>query len=325
MSEKKRKPVGGLFQKKEKPEKTKPKQNDKQKNKQTKELTKQTIQQSILKKYPELKTVITSFVIAGDISALTQEQRTLYYRAYCESLKLNPLTKPFDLLEIWDKDKQRNKVVLYANKECAAQLREQHGVSIDDIHIEQTSELYMVVVKGHDKTGKTDCEIGVVPIKGLYGEKLSNAMMKATTKAKRRLSLSICGLGMLDETEVETINNETKYSTQKEQKKAKNPVNKISGNITFKDIISYINTNMKSLKARKIDTSEIVKQAKATKDPKILQTIMDMLTGNKKEQTKKSELKKEQKQPSEILGNPENLGEPGQQELYGSEFDTEVY
>ena len=29
--------------------------------------------------------------------------------------------------------------------------------------------------------------------------------MKAETKAKRRATLSICGLGMLDETEIETI------------------------------------------------------------------------------------------------------------------------
>ena len=34
-----------------------------------------------------------------------------------------------------------------------------------------------------------------------------NALMKAVTKAKRRVTLSICGLGMLDETEVETIPN----------------------------------------------------------------------------------------------------------------------
>ena len=34
---------------------------------------------------------------------------------------------------------------------------------------------------------------------------LANAIMKAETKAKRRVTLSICGLGMLDETELETI------------------------------------------------------------------------------------------------------------------------
>src|SRR6202008_2665643 len=37
------------------------------------------------------------------------------------------------------------------------------------------------------------------------GEALGNALMKASTKAKRRATLSICGLGMLDETELETI------------------------------------------------------------------------------------------------------------------------
>ena len=37
------------------------------------------------------------------------------------------------------------------------------------------------------------------------GEQLANAMMKAETKAKRRVTLSICGLGLLDETEVEDV------------------------------------------------------------------------------------------------------------------------
>ena len=34
---------------------------------------------------------------------------------------------------------------------------------------------------------------------------MANARMKALTKAKRRLTLSLCGLGMLDETEVVSI------------------------------------------------------------------------------------------------------------------------
>jgi hypothetical protein len=37
------------------------------------------------------------------------------------------------------------------------------------------------------------------------GEALEIAFLKAETKSKRRVTLSICGLGMLDETEVETI------------------------------------------------------------------------------------------------------------------------
>jgi len=45
----------------------------------------------------------------------------------------------------------------------------------------------------------------VVSIAGLRGEAASNAVMKAVTKAKRRVTLSICGLRFLDETEVEDI------------------------------------------------------------------------------------------------------------------------
>jgi hypothetical protein len=52
---------------------------------------------------------------------------------------------------------------------------------------------------------RQDESIGAVNIAGLKGDVRANAMMKAETKAKRRVTLSICGLGMLDETEVDSI------------------------------------------------------------------------------------------------------------------------
>jgi hypothetical protein len=53
--------------------------------------------------------------------------------------------------------------------------------------------------------GRHDESIGAVPIEGLKGENRANALMKGETKAKRRVTLSICGLGILDESEVESI------------------------------------------------------------------------------------------------------------------------
>ena len=47
-------------------------------------------------------------------------------------------------------------------------------------------------------------EVGVVNKGDMRGD-MANAQMKAVTKAKRRLTLSMCGLGWLDETEVQTI------------------------------------------------------------------------------------------------------------------------
>ena len=47
--------------------------------------------------------------------------------------------------------------------------------------------------------------MGNMPLRSLKGDALANALMKAETKAKRRVTLSIAGLGWLDETELETI------------------------------------------------------------------------------------------------------------------------
>jgi len=44
-----------------------------------------------------------------------------------------------------------------------------------------------------------------VPLGTLKGDALASALMKAETKAKRRVTLSIAGLGWLDETELATI------------------------------------------------------------------------------------------------------------------------
>lgn len=142
--------------------------------------------------------IMESVLLGGDLSKLTPEQRVSYYRHVCESVGLNPLTKPFDYMTL------NGKLTLCAKKDATDQLRNINGVSIDDVDIVENETQFLVKVKGHDKTGRTDVEIGVVAKKDMQGN-LGNVQMKAVTKAKRRLTLSLCGLGWLDETEVETI------------------------------------------------------------------------------------------------------------------------
>lgn len=142
--------------------------------------------------------LMESVLLGGDLSKLTPEQRVNYYRNVCESIGLNPLTKPFDYMTL------NGKLTLYAKKDAADQLRNIHGVSIDDVSIQENEKQFIVKVKGHDLTGRSDVEVGVVNKTDMQGN-LANAQMKAVTKAKRRLTLSLCGLGWLDETEVESI------------------------------------------------------------------------------------------------------------------------
>ena len=154
---------------------------------------------------PVPQDVLHEIALKGDLRGLNDDQLTRYYFYTCQQFGLNPVTKPFDIITFKDGRK-----VMYANKNCAEQLRILHGISVVEIEQKHEGELYVVKVSVKDKTGRVDGDIGVVSTKGyegknLTGEMLANKMMTATTKAKRRATYSICGLGMLDETEVETI------------------------------------------------------------------------------------------------------------------------
>lgn len=125
----------------------------------------------------------------------------MYYREVCASVGLNPLTKPFDYITL------NGRLVLYAKKDATDQLRQNHGISITALERQTIEGVYLVTAHALTPTGRQDTSTGAVSIKGLQGDALANAFMKAETKAKRRVTLSICGLGLLDETELETIPN----------------------------------------------------------------------------------------------------------------------
>lgn len=142
---------------------------------------------------------IEQVLLGGDLSKLSAEQRVSYYGRVCESLGLNPLTKPFDYLTL------NGKTVLYARKDATEQLRTLRGISVTIVGREVVEDCYVVTARAKNTHGREDESIGAVNIGGLKGEARANAMMKSETKAKRRVTLSICGLGMLDELEVDSI------------------------------------------------------------------------------------------------------------------------
>ena len=143
--------------------------------------------------------IIESVVMGGDLSKLSTEQRLSYYKSVCDSIGVNPLTRPFDYITL------NGKLTLYARKDATDQLRKIHDVSITKLERERIDTIYTVTAYAQDKSGRMDSSIGAVNIDGLKGDALANALMKSETKAKRRVTLSLCGLGILDETELETI------------------------------------------------------------------------------------------------------------------------
>lgn len=143
--------------------------------------------------------IMEQVLIRGDLASLTHAERARYYSRVCQSLGLNPLTRPFDYIQL------NGKLTLYALKGATDQLRGLRGISAKIISQTEANGMFTVHVRVRDMLGREDEDLGVVTLPKGEGDARANAIMKAITKAKRRATLSLCGLGMLDETEIETI------------------------------------------------------------------------------------------------------------------------
>jgi hypothetical protein len=171
-------------------------------------------------KSPELSVsqAIEKVLIGGDLSPLTPEERVDYYKKVCLSLGLNPLTNPFAYILYKDKDDDQaagGKLALYALRACTDQLRKIHGITV--VEAKRWDEPGMLYAEAtvRDRTGRTDSALGAIPTSRwsrkagktyeLTGRELANAKMHVETKAKRRATLSICGLAFLDQSELDTM------------------------------------------------------------------------------------------------------------------------
>lgn len=145
---------------------------------------------------PNSAALVEKVVVGGDLAKLSAGERLNYYTRVCDSLGLNPLTRPFQYIFL------NGKLTLYAGAGCTDQLRGLKHVSIDKLEDRTDEGVYIVKAYASTPDGRQDAATGAVAIDGLRGEAKANAMMKCETKAKRRVTLSICGLGMMDETEI---------------------------------------------------------------------------------------------------------------------------
>ncbi len=162
--------------------------------------------------------IVSKLVTQGDLSGLSPVQKVQYYNAICERLGLDPLTQPFKILYL------SGKQVLYCDRGGAQQLNKLYKVSHRIVARDVVQSCYVVTAQASLPEGQQTESIGAVPLtypetrkedkktvkhpkanQPLVGEDLCNAFMKAETKAKRRSTLDLLGLGMLDETELSSI------------------------------------------------------------------------------------------------------------------------
>lgn len=146
-------------------------------------------------KEPDDLAAIESALLDGDLSKLSVAQRLQLYKRTCESVGLNSLTQPFQYIKF------EGRLQLYCKRDATEQLRKIHGVSVKLVDARSVDAMYVVKAQAQDKSGRFDESTGAVSLIGLRGKELANAWMRCESKAKRRVTLSICGLGWLDESE----------------------------------------------------------------------------------------------------------------------------
>lgn len=142
---------------------------------------------------------IDSFVTRGDWSGLTPEARAVAYVNVCTGLGLNPASMPLSFLRLNGKD------VLYVGRGATDQLAARHrlnreiidGPKITDIN---GTKIALAVCKATLPGGRFETATATLPVIDP-----PNLYMKLETKAKRRATLSVLGLGIMDESELDTI------------------------------------------------------------------------------------------------------------------------
>lgn len=143
--------------------------------------------------------VIESLVLRGDLSGLGPAERARFYTQMCEGLGLNPHAQPFAFLRL------NGKEVLYATRGATDALAAIHKLNREIVDGPKVidlggTKLVYAVCKVTHPNGRFETATATVPLVDPV-----NVLMKVETKAKRRATLSILGLGVLDEMELETI------------------------------------------------------------------------------------------------------------------------
>ena len=94
--------------------------------------------------------IMESVIVRGDLAKLQPEERAKYYSTVCQSIGLNPLTKPFEYITL------NGKLTLYARKDATDQLRSLRGVSVVIVSRERVEDVYVVTARATTSYGRSD-------------------------------------------------------------------------------------------------------------------------------------------------------------------------
>src|SRR5271166_6687524 len=144
--------------------------------------------------------------IIRDLHQLNQEQIADYLSEVSVFLGLPPELGALDVIWMDNESGPGKSLVVYARRGTAEILRNILGIEIVSLDptINASGSIVFKAV-GKNKARRQEIAIGSKDLTGLRGKQLDDAIMTASTRALRRLTMQFTTLGILDESEVRSV------------------------------------------------------------------------------------------------------------------------
>jgi hypothetical protein len=148
-----------------------------------------------------------NLVIKHDLSKLSAEELTQYLRDVSEFIGLDPDLNGLDTIWMDNENGPGRSLVVYARRGTAEILRESNKIEVSSLTHEKVNDSIVFTATGKNGEGRQEIATGSKSIGGLTGKPFDNAIMTASTRALRRLTMQFTKLGILDESEIEAVHN----------------------------------------------------------------------------------------------------------------------
>jgi hypothetical protein len=156
----------------------------------------------------EERNMSKKLVIRHDLHTMSKEELNQYLRDVSEFIGLDPDLNGLDAIWMPNESGQGQSLVVYARRGTAEILRNLLGVDVDELSSAMMAGSIVFTAKGHNGKGRKEQAVGSKYLGGLTGKVLDDAIMTASTRALRRLTMQFTTLGILDESEVSAAKGE---------------------------------------------------------------------------------------------------------------------
>lgn len=150
-----------------------------------------------------------SLKIIHDLSKLSKEELEQYKSEVSNYIGLPPELNALDTIWMQNESGPGQSLVLYARRGTAEILRDTNKINITSLTQETIGGSIVFTAKGTNSAGRQEIAAGSKFTGSLTGKALDDAIMTASTRALRRVTMQFVKLGILDESEVSAIKGDT--------------------------------------------------------------------------------------------------------------------